>query len=178
MLATSDNLTAEMLVKEIGVAVAAERHARGGSAGDDRPARTRGAFPPPAWCFTDGSGLSHDNQLTCAALGGVLQRGSATDGVGAGLAVAGQDGSTLAGSFEQDGSGGRAAGQDRHAAQPQRGEVAQRLLRPAPDEVEFVLILNGAAATDVRRPRGTSWRQRCWPPPPAPQRRGLAPLPS
>ena len=152
LLATSDNLTAEMMVKEIGVAVAhIGTRAAGLQAMLDR--LVTWGISTAGLAFTDGSGLSHDNQLTCAALAGVLRRGSATDGVGAGLAVAGQDGSTLANSFEQQGLVGVLQGKTGTLHNPNEVKALSGYFVTAPDEIEFVLLLNGASATEYT----TAW---------------------
>lgn len=155
LLATSDNLTAEMLVKEIGVAVAQSgTRAAGLQAMLDR-LNTWGV-PITGLVFADGSGLSHDNQLTCAALAAVLRRGSATDGVGAALAVAGQEGSTLAGSFEQAGLVGVLQAKSGTLHNPNEVKsLSGYFVVSAPDEIEFVLLLNGASAVDY----ATAWGQ-------------------
>jgi len=154
LLATSDNLTAEMLVKEIGVA---------SSQGGTRVAGLQAivgrlvawGVPSTGVVFTDGSGLSHDNQLTCATLSGVLRRGSATDGVGAALAVAGQEGSTLAGSFVQEGLVGVLQGKTGTLHNPNEVKSLSGYFVTAPDEIEFVLLLNGASAIEY----ATAWDQ-------------------
>ena len=154
LLATSDNLTAEMLVKEIGVAT---------SQGGTRVAGLQAivgrlvawGVPSTGVVFTDGSGLSHDNQLTCATLSGVLRRGSATDGVGAALAVAGQEGSTLAGSFVQEGLVGVLQGKTGTLHNPNEVKSLSGYFVTAPDEIEFVLLLNGASAIEY----ATAWDQ-------------------
>jgi D-alanyl-D-alanine carboxypeptidase/D-alanyl-D-alanine-endopeptidase (penicillin-binding protein 4) len=100
--------------------------------------------------LADGSGLSRENLFTCGGLLRVLQRGSSTDVVGAGLARAGQDGSTLEGRFEQDGLNG--------VLQAKTGSLREvKALcgyMPMPDggAVEFVLILNGASASSFAGP--------------------------
>lgn len=97
MLLTSDDNTAEMLVKEIG-------HERSGSgttsAGLQVITEQLLAWDVPldGVDLVDGSGLSRDNRVTCAALLAVLQHGSLDDAVGQGLPVAGESG-TLAESF-------------------------------------------------------------------------------
>jgi len=150
LLATSDNHTAEMLVKEIGTAVAQSgTRAAGLQAMVDR--LVAWGIPSTGVVFTDGSGLSHDNQLTCATLSGVLRRGSATDGVGAGLAVAGQDGSTLAGSFEQAGLVGLLQAKTGTLHNPNEVKSLSGYFVTAPDEIEFVLLLNGVSATEYTR---------------------------
>lgn len=154
LLATSDNLTAEMMVKEIGVAVAQSgTRAAGLQVMLDR--LVAWGVPSTGVVFTDGSGLSHDNQLTCATLSGVLRRGSASDGVGAGLALAGQDGSTLADTFEQDGLLGVLQGKTGTLHNPNEVKSLSGYFVTAPDEIEFVLLLNGASATEY----ATAWDQ-------------------
>ena len=154
LLATSDNLTAEMMVKEIGLTVVQSgTRAAGLQAMLDR-LNTWG-IASTGLVFTDGSGLSHDNQLTCGALAGVLRRGSATDGVGAALAVAGQDGSTLADAFEQEGLVGVLQGKTGTLHNPNEVKSLSGYFVTAPDEIEFVLLLNGASATEY----AAAWAQ-------------------
>lgn len=151
MLATSDNLTAEMLVKEIGLATSGQGTREAGIAAIEATLAEWGV-PATDVVLTDGSGLSRDNRVTCAALLQVLQRGSATDVVGAGLAVAGQDGSTLDGKFEEAGL----AGVLRAKTGSLREVKALCGYFPAGDgEVAFVLILNGPSATAFDGP----WQQ-------------------
>lgn len=154
LLATSDNLTAEMMVKEIGVAVSRSGTREAGLQAILDRLNTWGVATA-GLAFTDGSGLSHDNQLTCAALAGVLRRGSATDGVGAALAVAGEAGSTLANSFGDDGLVGVLQGKTGTLHNPNEVKSLSGYLVAAPDEIEFVLLLNGAAATEF----ATAWDQ-------------------
>lgn len=98
MLTTSDNNTAEMIVKELGAA-------RGGAGTRDAGLRvvidtlTSAGIDMSAAVLVDGSGLSSENRLTCSILMAVLQRHDPTDPVGAGLAVAGAQGSTLYDAF-------------------------------------------------------------------------------
>lgn len=142
MLATSDNLTAEMLVKEIG--------ARAGGAGTREAGlkvigdtMAKWGIPLEGVELHDGSGLSRENRLTCTTLLAVLQRGSAADPVGAGLARAGQDGSTLDGKFEQPGLAG--------VLQAKTGSLREvkalcGYFPASGDEIAFVLVLNGPTA--------------------------------
>ena len=146
MLATSDNLTAEMLVKEIGLAKAQQGTRAAGLQAITEQMAAWGV-PMAGVAFTDGSGLSRDNQLTCAALATVLQRGSAADPVGAGLALGGQDGSTLAESFQQAGLEG--------VLQGKTGTLTgvkslSGYFVNGTDEVAFVLILNGDTAASFQ----------------------------
>ena len=96
MLRESDNLTAELLVKELG-----RRDGGGGSwaAGlaETREALAEAGLPVDGFAAADGSGLDRSDQLTC----GLLMAAMTTAGSGplvAGLPVAGQTG-TLARRF-------------------------------------------------------------------------------
>ena len=151
MLVTSDNLTAEMLVKEVAhVGAQPGTRVAGLQAVTDR--LVAWGVPMGGVVLTDGSGLSRDNRLTCAALAAVLRRGSATDAVGNGLARGGQPGSTLADSFQQAGLAGEV-----RAKTGSLGEVKalSGYFVIGSDEVAFVLILNGASATNYT----ASWDQ-------------------
>lgn len=105
MLATSDDNTAEMLVKELGVA---------GGVGGTRQAGldvmtstlTGWGVPMTGVQFADGSGLSNDNRMTCQVLVDVLARSGPTDPLGAGLPVAGVSG-TLSDTFTDSPVAGR-----------------------------------------------------------------------
>lgn len=149
MLATSDNLTAEMIVKEIGV-VASQLGTREAGLAAIGERLVGWGVPAEQFVLVDGSGLSRENRFTCDGLLQVLQRGSSTDVVGAGLARAGQDGSTLDGKFEQEGLNG--------VLQAKTGSLrnvkALCGYMPVADggEVEFVLILNGASAASFADP--------------------------
>ena len=151
MLATSDNLTAEMLVKEVGRTVAAPgSRAAGLQVISDR--MVEWGVAAGTFTLADGSGLSRENRITCAGLLTVLERGSATDVIGGGLAKAGEAGSTLDGKFTQPGLAG--------VLQAKTGSLtgvkALCGYFPAGDgEVGFVLILNGPTAKQFAGP----WQQ-------------------
>lgn len=94
MLTTADVNTAEMLLKEIGIAA-------GGSgtlqAGLNVVIQKLGEWNVPLdglW-IVDGSGLSDANRMTCQALVAVLQHGSPTDAIGTGMPAGGQPGGLL-----------------------------------------------------------------------------------
>ena len=151
MLATSDNLTAEMLVKEIGRTVAAPGTR---DAGLQVIGSKLAEWGVPAGTFTlvDGSGLSRENRITCNGLLTVLHRGSGSDVVGGAMAKAGDAGSTLDGKFEVPGLQG--------VLQAKTGSLREvkalcGYFPAAGGEVAFVLILNGAAASNYARP----WEQ-------------------
>jgi D-alanyl-D-alanine carboxypeptidase/D-alanyl-D-alanine-endopeptidase (penicillin-binding protein 4) len=97
MLTTSDNNTAEMVLKEIGLQTSGIGSRDAGAKAVESTLRSWGV-PMDGVLLADGSGLSHDDRLTCAALVAVLQHGNPIDAVGSGLPIAGKTG-TLAGSF-------------------------------------------------------------------------------
>lgn len=151
MLVTSDNLTAEMLVKEIGrtVAVPGTRDAGLQVIGSKL---AEWGVPAGTFSLADGSGLSRENRITCNGLLTVLHRGSGTDAVGNAMAKAGDAGSTLDGKFEVPGLQG--------VLQAKTGSLREvkalcGYFPAAGGEVAFVLILNGAAAPNYAGP----WEQ-------------------
>jgi D-alanyl-D-alanine carboxypeptidase/D-alanyl-D-alanine-endopeptidase (penicillin-binding protein 4) len=89
MLTTSDNNTAELLLKEIGLAKGGAGSTAAGTAAVTQTLTTWGV-PMAGVQVVDGSGLDRGNRLTCHALVGVLDHGGAA--LEAGLAVAGQTG--------------------------------------------------------------------------------------
>ena len=91
MLATSDNNTAELLVKELGATAGAGGTRAAGLAVMQDTLDSWG-LPTAGVVLDDGSGLSNENRVTCAVLLGVLARHSPTDALGAGLPVAGVSG--------------------------------------------------------------------------------------
>lgn len=91
MLTTSDDNTAELLVKELGVTAGV-----GGSTDAglqvERETLASWGVPLEGVTLVDGSGLSRENRLTCAALAAVLARHVHDDVFGQALALAGQTG--------------------------------------------------------------------------------------
>jgi D-alanyl-D-alanine carboxypeptidase/D-alanyl-D-alanine-endopeptidase (penicillin-binding protein 4) len=150
MLATSDNLTAEMMVKEVGLHAAGKGTRVDGLAAIMAKMSSWGV-PTAGFVMDDGSGLSRANRVTCAGMLAILQRGTASDLVGSGMAVAGQSGSTLDGRFEDAGLSGVL----RAKTGSLRGVKALCGYFPAGGgEVQFVLILNGDTATAFAGPWG------------------------
>ncbi len=146
MLTTSDNDTAEMLVKELGVA-------DGGvgtvNAGLDVVTRTLGSWgvPMEGVKLVDGSGLSSENRATCGAVLAVLQRSEGT-AVANGLPVAGRSG-TLEDAFVGTTMEGRLRAKTGTLGNPPvdldppaaKG-LAGYLGATSGDTIEFVMILN------------------------------------
>ncbi len=104
MLLTSDDNTAEMLLKEIGFAVSGQGTR---AAGLDAMTQTIGALGVDLTgvTFRDGSGLSNQNRATCSALLDVVRLGRGTP-VEAGLPVAAESG-TLTDEFTETVMAGR-----------------------------------------------------------------------
>ena len=150
MLVTSDNLTAEMLVKEIGLATAGQGTREDGlRAVVDRLATW--GIDTSAVTLVDGSGCRRQPHHVCrAALGAATGHGHRRGGRGP--RPAGQDGSTLDGKFEEPGLAG--------VLQAKTGSLREvkalaGYLPAAGDEVEFVLILNGPSAAGFDAPWST-----------------------
>ncbi|MFM8305006.1 MAG: D-alanyl-D-alanine carboxypeptidase/D-alanyl-D-alanine-endopeptidase [Actinomycetota bacterium] len=104
---SSDNLAAEMLVKEIGVRAAKEGTTSAGLAAATKRLGEMGVTMTGV-TLVDGSGLGRDNRVTCRALADTVDLGARPDMVAlwAGMSVAGQTG-TLADELLGSGLEGR-----------------------------------------------------------------------
>ena len=98
MQASSDNNTAELLVKELGVASGGGGTTAAGAAAVTAALAAIG-LDTTGVVVDDGSGLSNNNRVTCRLLAGILERHEPGDQFAAGLPVAGQDGTTLSDVF-------------------------------------------------------------------------------
>ena len=161
MLTTSDNNTAEMVLKEVGVS-AGGAGTRDAGLGVVTQALQGWGVPMDGLVLVDGSGLSDDNRLTCAALLDVVQHQSLDDPIGQGMAIAGAAGGTLADAFVgtdlegalrgktgtlynyDDGTGGKPAAKALSGFVPVEGGGA----------IEFAMLLNGPQVAEkvVYRP--------------------------
>jgi D-alanyl-D-alanine carboxypeptidase/D-alanyl-D-alanine-endopeptidase (penicillin-binding protein 4) len=99
MLSSSDNLTAEMLTKELGVATAKQGTTAAGVAATTSKMKELGV-PIADGALKDGSGLDRGNRVTCANLVGALTLAQKPEFATLfdGLPVAGRNG-TLVGDF-------------------------------------------------------------------------------
>jgi serine-type D-Ala-D-Ala carboxypeptidase/endopeptidase (penicillin-binding protein 4) len=147
MLTRSDNDTAEMLLKEIGVVGAAAGTTEAGLQALDGVVRSW-AVPMNSVVFADGSGLSANNRLTCDTLVAVLHHLDDTPAV-EGLAVAGRSG-TLIDEFLGTPVEGRLVAKTgtlvnapADADPPEVKALAGYLDAPNGDVLEFALVLNG-----------------------------------
>jgi D-alanyl-D-alanine carboxypeptidase/D-alanyl-D-alanine-endopeptidase (penicillin-binding protein 4) len=108
MQATSDNNTAEMLLKEMGV-VAAQEGTTVAGASAATAAMTALGIDTAGVVVDDGSGISNENRVTCRALAGLLEIYEPGDDFAAGLPIAGETG-TLADVFGDSPVAGRLVG--------------------------------------------------------------------
>jgi len=155
MLANSDNNTAELMVKEIGLDSGGAGPGTRQAGLDAMTGQLRSwGIDTTGTVMADGSGLSLDNRLTCAALLNVLQRFDPGSPVGAGLPVAGESG-TLADVFVDHPLAGRLRGKTGTLNNPPFNEdppAVKALAGYVPVDgggaVEYALILNGPTISD------------------------------
>jgi D-alanyl-D-alanine carboxypeptidase/D-alanyl-D-alanine-endopeptidase (penicillin-binding protein 4) len=158
MLGSSDNNTAELLVKELGYADAATGTREAGLA-VMRAQLEEWDVDTTSLVFADGSGLSLDNRITCAALAAVLDRYDHDSPIGQGLPVAGVSG-TLSDAFVGHPVAGRLTGKTGtlnnppfNVDPPAVKGLAGFLPIEGGGELEYVLILNGPTISDQREYR-------------------------
>jgi serine-type D-Ala-D-Ala carboxypeptidase/endopeptidase (penicillin-binding protein 4) len=108
MLMTSDNNTAELLLKEIGLQVSGLGTRQAGIKAVMATLQSWN-LPTAGLTMVDGSGLSPDDRVTCAALTALLARSQPDDQLGASLPLAGKTG-TLASAFVGTAMAGRLLG--------------------------------------------------------------------
>jgi D-alanyl-D-alanine carboxypeptidase/D-alanyl-D-alanine-endopeptidase (penicillin-binding protein 4) len=149
MLATSDNNTAELLVKEIGL-TANGAGTREAGLKAIRATLERWGTPTAGLVLDDGSGLSNENRVTCGAFVDVLGRSGPRRPLGAGLAVAGTSG-TLADVFTDSPVTGRLRGKTGtlgnapfNADPPAVKTLSGYLPVRGGGVIAFSLLLNGA----------------------------------
>ncbi len=147
MLARSDNDTAEMLVKEIGLLEAGAGTTPEGLQALDATVRSWGVDMENA-VLADGSGLSANNRLTCDTLIGVLDHLAGSPAV-EGLAVAGRSG-TLIDEFlgtavegQLVAKTGTLTNPPADADPPEVKALAGYLPAANGDRLDFALVLNG-----------------------------------
>jgi len=147
MLTRSDNDTAEMLVKELGVTVALPGTREAGLGVLDATVSSWGV-PMNGVTFADGSGLGTGNRLTCDTLVSVLDHLEQTPAV-AGLPVAGRTG-TLVDDFVGtpvegglEAKTGTLTNPPADADPPEVKALAGYYGAPNGDMLEFAIVLNG-----------------------------------
>ena len=148
MLTNSDNNTAELVVKEIGLQAAGQGTRQAGL-GAIAATIAGWGVDTTGLVLGDGSGLSLDNRLTCATMLGVLQHATFESPVGRGLAIAGQSG-TMSAHFADTELAGRLYGKTGtlsnppfNADPPAAKALAGYLPVDGGGAIEYVLILNG-----------------------------------
>ena len=153
MLTNSDNNTAEMMLKELGVVEGASGTRAAGLAVVDRTLRSWG-IPMEGVRLVDGSGLDPENRVTWRALLQVLRRSRGT-AVSSGLAVAGETG-TLRDEFVDSPMVGRLFGKTGTLGNPpvDAPPPAVKALAgyvPSADggTIEFVVIINADQIPDA-----------------------------
>lgn len=158
MLTNSDNNTAELMLKEIGLTVSGTGSR---TAGLDAIAATMAEWgiDTAGLVLGDGSGLSLDNRLTCSIMLGVLRHVGFESAVGQGLAVAGQTG-TLSEVFGETAVSGRLRGKTgtlNNLPYDEDPPAVKALSGYLPVDggaaIEYVLILNGPTIDDQREYR-------------------------
>ncbi len=156
MLATSDNLTAEMMLKELAVHAKQPGTRTAGIAVVDQTLRTWG-LPENSVVMVDGSGLSDENRVTCRALVMILQHGRIDDPVGAGLPAADESGTTLEGIFTGTPAAGKLRAKtgtltnaDGVANKPGSKALAGYYPVQGGGQIEFALVLNGESITNQK----------------------------
>lgn len=154
MLTNSDNNTAELLVKEIGIGGANGTGTREAGLGVMMQRLGSWGIDTTPLVMGDGSGLSLDNRLTCDALLAVLQRSPIDGPIGSALPVAGETG-TLADIFTEHPVAGRLLGKTGTLNNPpfnQDPPAVKALVGYLPVEgggaVEYALVLNGPTISD------------------------------
>ncbi len=181
MLTRSDNDTAEMLLKELGIAGADAGTTAAGLQVLGATVRSWGV-PMQNTVLADGSGLSANNRLTCDALIGVLTHLATIPAVD-GLPLAGRSG-TLIDDFLGSPVEGALVGKTGTLTNPPADEdppevkaLAGYLDAPNGDLLEFALVLNGQGyvTTDGYRSYWSALAERLAAYPTAPNPESLGP---
>jgi serine-type D-Ala-D-Ala carboxypeptidase/endopeptidase (penicillin-binding protein 4) len=152
MLLTSDNNTAEMLLKELGVAGSGEGSRAAGLNAMSATLAQLGV-PMDGVTLRDGSGLSSQNRATCSALLSVVQLGAGGP-IDAGVPIAATSG-TLAGEFIDTTMAGRLRAKTGTLTNVKAlAGYVDPLAGSDGGTIEFVIILNspGSNVDDSYRP--------------------------
>jgi D-alanyl-D-alanine carboxypeptidase/D-alanyl-D-alanine-endopeptidase (penicillin-binding protein 4) len=157
MLTTSDNNTAEMVLKEIGYKSTGQgTRAAGLQVVMERLASW--GVPTAGVNLVDGSGLSDASRLTCATILGVLEHGSVNDAVAQGMPVAGAPGGTLSDVFTTGPLAGRLRGKtgtlnpNCNAGQVGAKSLGGYVPEAGSGAIEFVLLQNGECIANNYKP--------------------------
>jgi serine-type D-Ala-D-Ala carboxypeptidase/endopeptidase (penicillin-binding protein 4) len=153
MLTNSDNNTAELMLKEIGLAASGAGTREAGAAAISSTL-TGWGVDTTGLVIGDGSGLSLDNRITCTTMLGVLQHAGFDSPVGQGLAIGGQTG-TLIDAFGDTSVAGRIRGKTGTLNNPpfdQDPPAVKALSGYMPVDgggaIEYTVMLNGPTISD------------------------------
>ena len=144
LLANSDNNTAELLLKEIGLVKLGEGTREAGIAVVRETLQGWG-IDVSGLTMLDGAGLERGNLLSCDLLAAVLARSGSSSVIGSALAVAGETG-TLVGIFEGTPAKGRLRGKTGTLSGAKA--LAGFVPYSADESVAYVLILNGPSVAN------------------------------
>lgn len=150
MQATSDNNTAEMLLKELGAASGAGGTWEAGAAAVIAALADMG-FDTSGVVVDDGSGLSSENRVTCRLIGSILSEYEPGDEFAAGLPLAGDQSTTLRDNFVGSSVEGRLYGktgtlhnEPYNADPPSVKAISGYVTVDGGGTIEYSLILNSA----------------------------------
>ncbi len=153
MLANSDNNTAELMLKEIGLDASGAGTREAGAAAA-LAALSGWEIATDQLVISDGSGLSPSNRLTCAALQTVLASDETADIIAAGLPIAAESG-TLSDAFVDHSLAGNLLGKTGTLNNPPFNvdpPAVKALAGYVPVDggsmVEYALVLNGPTISD------------------------------
>ena len=142
MLSDSDNTTAELLTREMGLVASGDPSTPAGLAalGD---ALTSLGFDTTGLALLDGSGLDPANQVPCDLVLAALERAGTDSLIGRSLAVAGESG-TLRERLGESGTSGQI--QAKTGTLNEVNALAGFAVTQAGDDITFVLLQNGSMA--------------------------------
>jgi D-alanyl-D-alanine carboxypeptidase/D-alanyl-D-alanine-endopeptidase (penicillin-binding protein 4) len=153
MLTNSDNNSAELMLKEIGLAASGSGTRDAGIAAVNATLASWG-IDTTGLVVADASGLSLDNRITCRTMLAVLQHAGFDGPVGQGLAIGGETG-TLADAFGDTTVAGRIRGKTgtlNNVPYDQDPPAVKALSGYLPVDgggaIEYTLLLNGGIITD------------------------------
>ncbi len=153
MLTNSDNNTAELMLKEIGLKASGAGTREAGAAAVAATLASWG-IDTNGLVVADGSGLSADDRVSCRTMISVLQHAGFEGPVGQGLAIGGETG-TLADAFVDSSVAGRIRGKTgtlNNVPYDQDPPAVKALSGYLPVDgggaIEYTLLLNGGIITD------------------------------
>jgi serine-type D-Ala-D-Ala carboxypeptidase/endopeptidase (penicillin-binding protein 4) len=180
MLTTSDNNSAEMILKEIGYQSKGQGTRTAGLQ-VIMERLTAWGVPTAGVSLVDGSGLSDASRATCTAILGVLEHGSPADAVGEGMPAAGEPGGTLSDIFTDGPLAGKLRGKT-GTLNPNcnPGQLGAKSLggyvpQAGGGAIEFVLLQNGECIVNNYKPLWDQLGQALAPYPTGPTTETLAP---